>query len=945
MARTLSSPITQVIRRLAERHSGSPASDQQLLERFLDQKDQTAFRALLRRHGSMVFNVCRCVLGNDADAEDAFQSTFLVLALKGASIRKASSVASWLHGVAYRTALKARRRSSSRRKNEALTPLRQFAAPDDLSWREVRQVLHEELATLPERYRLPLVLCYLEGHTQDQAAKKIGIAESTLKQRLERARSRLRLRLVRRGLGPAAVLAAAAWPAAETSAGVPLQLVSSTVQAAALSAAKQTTAGIISVEVASLTRSVVKTMLLTKLQSAAAMVLAALVIAAGAAELSVSPLAGRPLPIQQLEPASQTSVHAGNSGSKPFLKNVPPSKATVLVRGEVLDPNGRPFAHARLYLGSATRQGTNYSVRATSGEDGRFRFSVPEAELDNADADNPPQVMAVAEGMGCDWATVSPAGQDVTLRLVKDFAITPRILDLEGKPVPGARLTVINISAPQREGLDLATQAKANWNWAGPLPGQSATFTTDRNGRIDFRGTGADRVVLFKLEGARIATQGVSVMAAAAAKKDPRGRTVAYGAGSDVVANASRAIRGVVRDQQTGKPLAGVVVGRPGTDWVRTTTDRDGRYELRGCDKGSQYSLLATPADGLHFARGLVLEDRRGLEALTCDIELVRGLTVRGRVTDAETGLPIVGARVDYHPFQGNESVNRLLPGTWDPSSQTTTGADGSYTNTVMPGPGLIGVKAPRLDAYVRSEVRLADCKRFFKHALIEARDDEDFLPITAGGGSGGALSPIFYNALVLLEPGEHGAQPDQNVALQKPRERKGRVVGPDGRPLAGARVYGLVPFGVETLKGDEFDIRGINPKARRPLVFCHKEKNLGFYMDDLRSQGSGLLTVKLQPCGSVSGRLVGDGKPVPGFAVYVIGNALRIFGEAGGGYHRVTTDKEGRFRVEGLVAGQQYWVREISDRPSFPRFLKSVVVECGKRKDLGDITLEPAAK
>jgi RNA polymerase sigma factor (sigma-70 family) len=153
MAKAASSLIVQLIRRAAEDPRVRDLSDQELLQRFHAQQDQAAFHALLCRHGPMVLDVCGGVLANEADAEDAFQAAFLILARKAGSIRKTASLGSWLHGVAYRTALKARAQSAERRKHEARVPIRQASEPDDLSWREVRQVLHEELSGLPERYR------------------------------------------------------------------------------------------------------------------------------------------------------------------------------------------------------------------------------------------------------------------------------------------------------------------------------------------------------------------------------------------------------------------------------------------------------------------------------------------------------------------------------------------------------------------------------------------------------------------------------------------------------------------------------------------------------------------------------------------------------------------------------------------------------------------------
>src|SRR5207248_4049933 len=152
------------------------------------------------------------------------------------AIRKPDALAPWLHGVAARTARRARALFAGRRRHEAASPPRPNSEADDLTWREVRQVLHEELARLAERYRAPLVLCYLQGKTQDEAAALLGLAKGTLKGRLERGRALLRGRLVRRGLGAGAALLASAWPSA-AEASVPPELLRSTAAVAARFAA------------------------------------------------------------------------------------------------------------------------------------------------------------------------------------------------------------------------------------------------------------------------------------------------------------------------------------------------------------------------------------------------------------------------------------------------------------------------------------------------------------------------------------------------------------------------------------------------------------------------------------------------------------------------------------------------------------------------------------
>ncbi len=223
--------VVQHIRRLASEGASEP-SDRELLQRFVTRRDEEAFTALVRRHGPMVLGVCRRVLKRAADAEDACQAALLVLARKAASIRKRASVGSWLHGVAYRVAWRLQRDLARRQAREQ--PLPASTARDvgaEVSWREVQEVLDEELRRLPEALSAPLVLCYLEGKTRDEAARELGWTLPTLRGRLERGRDRLRARLARRGLGlPAALLGAAL--SEGTVAALPAALVDTVTRAA-----------------------------------------------------------------------------------------------------------------------------------------------------------------------------------------------------------------------------------------------------------------------------------------------------------------------------------------------------------------------------------------------------------------------------------------------------------------------------------------------------------------------------------------------------------------------------------------------------------------------------------------------------------------------------------------------------------------------------------------
>jgi RNA polymerase sigma factor (sigma-70 family) len=249
-------------------------TDGQLLECFLARRDEGAFAALVRRHGPMVLGVCRRVLGDGADAEDAFQVTFFVLARRASAVVPREAVGNFLHGVAYRTALKvrtaaARRRRRERRVKDMPHPTVEGGAEE--SWPELRALLDEELRRLPDLYRVPIVLCDLEGRGRKEVARQLGIPEGTLSSRLAAARKRLGDRLRRHGLSASLVGAA--------SARVPAPLVSSTVRTAIrVAAGPAAAAGVLAPRLATLLEGVLRTMPMNKTR----LVLAALLLVAAA---------------------------------------------------------------------------------------------------------------------------------------------------------------------------------------------------------------------------------------------------------------------------------------------------------------------------------------------------------------------------------------------------------------------------------------------------------------------------------------------------------------------------------------------------------------------------------------------------------------------------------------------------------------------------------------
>lgn len=220
--------------------------DDQLLVRFFQHQEDAAFSTLVERYGPMVYNVCRRILGDAHDAEDAFQATFLVLVRKGAGLRDPGRLANWLYGVAYRSARKVKVQAALRAKSERRAGIPSGSSEvRDMTYEELHAILDEEISQLPEKYALPLVLCYLEGKTNAQAAAVLGWPEGSMSRRLSRARELLRSRLARRGLTLSAALLAASL-ARPAVASVPGELLASTVRAGSLVARGSAVAEVVS---------------------------------------------------------------------------------------------------------------------------------------------------------------------------------------------------------------------------------------------------------------------------------------------------------------------------------------------------------------------------------------------------------------------------------------------------------------------------------------------------------------------------------------------------------------------------------------------------------------------------------------------------------------------------------------------------------------------------
>lgn len=412
--------VRGLVRALPDAAEGRP--DAELLDRFHRDGDAAAFEAIVRRHGPRVLAAARHVLGRSPDADDVYQAAFLTLAREAARIRRRPALGGWLYTVAHRLALLARTDAARRARIEGRRPAPPAAEPPDVTVREAHDILHEELNRLPEALRLPLLLCYLDGMTRDEAARELGVGVEVLRGRLERGRDKLRSRLERRGVSlPAGLLAAAAGPASAAPA-------ESLVRAAVAGA----TAGTAPAAVRTLTRLGTASMILAKVKSAAVVVAAAGLVCFAAVLGATEASDGR-------QPdRAKASVPAARPAA-PVPPREPGGDEAPVISGRVVDEAGVAVAGARVQFVTG---GWDYPTTPTD-RGGAFRLVL--APHHDDPRTYPRVVLATdADGrrQGVARFTVVRDARDLTVTLRPARTATVRVRDAEQQPVAGARVVL-----------------------------------------------------------------------------------------------------------------------------------------------------------------------------------------------------------------------------------------------------------------------------------------------------------------------------------------------------------------------------------------------------------------------------------------------------------------------------------------------------------------------
>jgi RNA polymerase sigma factor (sigma-70 family) len=903
-------------------------SDIELLTRFVQTRDEQAFSAIVGRHAQLVWGVCRRILANQADAEDALQATFLRLARDASRIVNRQALASWLFTAARGCAIDLRRMVARQRRIEERLAAIAERANDNSPPTDLRVLLDDELAQLPERERAVLVMCCLEGRTYADVALDLRCSVAAVHRRLVRAQTRLRRRLARHG--PAAVVAFAGGAAFLASGAVSAAILARTVEAGLRVAHSgllpSTQAGTVA-GLAAAQKSATGT-----------------VVALGVAAVLMGGFLVDGL-WKTAKNESAASEPPNAVAPEIRARQNPVADSRAVVSGVVREPSGAPVsgavvaAMARRPFGPGER-GLRDEVLAvtTADPDGRFDLRLPN-DFATWFADRVVTVQATAPGYAPITSPVRvqapPKVARVELNLPAATTLRGRLLDSTGQPAAGVKVAVVRVGEVVAEpvigaGLSLP-------------PGWPASVTTQEDGTFSLPALGGTPNVWVRVADTRFALDTFRV-------DQPGGRT-------DFRLDEARTLAVEVRAADTGNLLPGArltvitdrrrshphfcatehgILGpRSVPADIDAVTDARGTFRV-GVARGDRVELLVHPPSdsdaGPYLGIRTQIEVGDDPASRSPVVRLPRGRWVSGVVTDSATGKPIAGAAVHW----GREDATKpewrddVLVGR---DAITHTDSDGVFRLAVLPGPCSLRVYGPTLD-----------------YTFVSAR-----VPGTAS-------TTLFAHDVTHLDAPERGEIPSVRVALNPATPRSGRVECDSGTTdttllLCSGRVSPVRPYASLSLpvRDGTFTVPGCRSDHATRAYLLDPVTRVGAVIDVTPETPAP--TVKLAPCGQLRVRVLGaDGRPRPGqdVSVSLLIDRDRPTGttttalpadaqpvewfDAVNYLTRPKTNAEGVAELPALIPGARYSVAVGSGAGKST--LHPVLVESGKTVWLPDVIL-----
>jgi RNA polymerase sigma factor (sigma-70 family) len=973
-----------VVRQLESLFTGglvAGLSDRQLLERYTagghDPVGEAAFAALVARHGPMVLSVCRQLLGDVQHAEDAFQAVFLVLAQKAGSIRDPDLLGNWLYGVAVRTAQCARQQVARRQRREESDTMsgpgtgwcrsaEPTAPPADHPAidREQAEALHVEVDRLPHAFRLPVVLCYFEGLTIDEAARRLQCPSGTLHSRLARAREKLRRSLLRRGFVLSTTAMAAALTPRSASASVSSLPCDFTTRAAIAFAARHAAVGgVLKTPAAALAQEVLRTMLVHKIKAVALSLALLVTLATGVGYYSLIALAQS----REGEPPGEPVAQQAPTEPRPPNPTRPsPAPGRMFVVGRVLDPAGQPVPNATTMVYARSKALASFSIPsrmspipigdARTDRSGRFRIDAPRTSSSRHDKFG---TVAIAPGYGAGWIELDPDADQPTvdITLGPEYVVQGRLFDVQGRTIRGITITVGSMARVIQRGggpagLDRLEGIGFSASQAKDLPAWPQPATTDAEGRFSLHGVGRGLRVSLTVDDPRFASQQIRLDTDGTADSKPL--TMAL--------EPARVITGRVTYADTAQPVPHALIEvqshKPNVNMFPVTefeTDAQGRFRMNPTS-GDVYNISVWPAAGQPYLKvSKRLDWPKGAVEQSLDLALPRGVLIHGKVTEEGSGQPIAGATVRFLAH----AEERDNAGSRSGSTVVDTAADGSFQFGALPHPGYLFIIGPS-DDYVFQEIGQRMVRqgqpggqRYYAHAYIRLD----------------------------LKPGD--GDRDVNVVLRRGMTVRGQIVGPDNQPVQNTSMISRIILGPRGAwriwRGNDhgmarnggFEIHGVNPDVETPVHFFEPKRKLGV---TVRFSGTsttrGPITVRLEPCGTARARLVDpQGKPVAR-SRDTYGSHMTMIAVTPGP-HRLTqggaeqallaadldslaridpvhygkelvSDDNGVLNLPALIPGATYRIYDDTlSESTGPRLRKEFTVKPGETLDLGDIRIE----